>query len=166
MQVEFRDELLQLGHPAHRVLIGGTLNNPVRSWLGKGFRRVDSETGRGYNYFHRPGRGDRFTFPMLTRLSLSALDEQPVFGLIYWAFASPVGAVNMIDEVRRFPDNVYLGFEFCVFTAGQRTVPIPFLLHGPRRRLPRATSAPWSVASRPPTEFVRPSRTTPRDGEH
>ena len=107
-----------------------TLANPAARWLSKGFRPVDASTGRGYNSFSLLGRTVR-TFPMATRIAPSRFDGLPAYELVYRAYRSPLGAANMIDEVRRIDEDRYLGLGTCSLTRGTGRVPLPFLLEGP-----------------------------------
>ncbi|MGI5170444.1 hypothetical protein ACQEU3_39460 [Spirillospora sp. CA-253888] len=107
-----------------------TVSNPFAPWLCKAFRPADGRTGRGYNTFRELGRV-RQRYAMHTLIAPSRYDGRPAYTLIYRAYASMCGAINMVDEVRRAAPGVYLGIGTWGFTARQRRVPLPFLLTGP-----------------------------------
>lgn len=107
----------------------GCLRNPFWPgwWLGKAFRRVNENEGRGYNRFRHLGRLVE-RFPMRTLIAPSRFDGRPAFQLVYRAYHSACGGVHMVDEVRRVASGTYL----LIGTFGfQRYVPNPFLLTGP-----------------------------------
>ena len=106
------------------------VSNPLAPWLGKAFRPVDGQTGRGYNTFRRFGRVRR-RYAMRTLIAPSRYDGRPAYTLVYRAYTSLCGAINMVDEVRRAAPGVYLGIGTWGFTARQRRIPLPFLLTGP-----------------------------------
>ncbi|TCJ96408.1 hypothetical protein [Nocardia alba] len=104
--------------------------NPLGPWLCKAFRPVDANGGRGYNTFGEFGQV-RQRYPMRTLLAPSRYDGAPAYTLIYRAYISMCGSINMVDEVRRAAPGVYLGLGTWGFTDSQRRVPRPFLLTGP-----------------------------------
>ncbi|MGC4991785.1 hypothetical protein [Nocardia salmonicida] len=104
--------------------------NPLRPWLCKAFRPVDENSGRGYNTFGESGQV-RQRYPMCTQLAPSRYDGAPAYTLIYRAYTSLCGSINMVDEVRRAAPGVYLGMGTWGFTDAQRRIPRPFLLTGP-----------------------------------
>ncbi|MFE9789795.1 hypothetical protein ACFYO7_30920 [Nocardia salmonicida] len=104
--------------------------NPLGPWLCKAFRPVDENSGRGYNTFGEFGQV-RQRYPMRTLLAPSRYDGAPAYTLVYRAYTSMCGSINMVDEVRRAASGVYLGMGTWGFTAAQRRVPRPFVLTGP-----------------------------------
>ncbi|MEO3784075.1 hypothetical protein ABGB12_12135 [Actinocorallia sp. B10E7] len=106
------------------------VENPLGTWLCKGFRPVDEDGGRGYNTFDQFGRV-RQRYPMRTLLAPSRYDGAPAYTLLYRAYVSMCGMIHMVDEVRRAAPGVYLGMGTWGFTDAQRRVPRPFLLTGP-----------------------------------
>jgi hypothetical protein len=87
--------------------------------------------GQGYNSYKRGGKV-RHVFPMNTRIAKSILDGKDDFELDYTAYRSGAGFVNMIDEVRKVNDDLYLGIGFWGYFKRQRRVPFFFALSGPR----------------------------------
>ena len=55
-------------------------------------------------------------------------DGRPAYTLVYRAYHSFCGDINMVDEVRRLGDGLYLGIGTWGFTERQRRVALPFLL--------------------------------------
>lgn len=104
-----------------------TVNGPGRTWRSKAFRPVDEVSGRGYNTFvKRSGVVQRY--PMATQMALSRFDGQPAYCLVYRAFNSVCGYINMVDEIRSAGPGVYLGIGTWGFTDRQRRIPLPFVL--------------------------------------
>ena len=131
MQGEYAAELLR--QPTLLATVAGwaSVVNPLMPWLCKAFRPVDASTGRGYNTFRRLGRIVQL-FPMQTLIAPSRYDGQPAYTLVYRAYHSLCGDINMVDEVRRLAPGLYLGIGTWGFSAGQRQVALPFLLQGPQ----------------------------------
>lgn len=153
MNGEYAARLLRqptaFAHLAGLVSVG----NPLMPWLVKAFRPVDGESGRGYNTFRQLGRIVQ-KFPMITRIADSRFDGQPAYHLIYRAFDSMCGDINMVDEVRRLAPGVYLGIGTWGFTDKQRATPLPFLLE--------ATGEPYrGDIGRPRSGFTLGAREIP-----
>lgn len=127
MNGEYAATLLQ--QPSVLAAVSGwaSVVNPLMPWLCKSFRPVDADTGRGYNTFKRLGRVIQL-FPMQTVIAPSRYDGQPAYTLIYRAYHSLCGDINMVDEVRRLGDGLYLGIGTWGFSERQRRVALPFLL--------------------------------------
>jgi hypothetical protein len=118
-----------LRQPSRIAEINGylTVRSPLRPWRSKGFRPVDASSGRGYNSFTPRGKVIQ-RYPMDTRLAPSRYDGESAYTLIYAAFRSICGVINMVDEVRRVSDGLYLGIGTFGFTGAQRQIPLPFAL--------------------------------------
>lgn len=127
MNGEYAASLLR--QPSVLAAVSGwaTVVNPLMPWLCKSFRPVDAETGRGYNTFNRLGRVIQL-FPMQTVIAPSRYDGKPAYTLVYRAYHSLCGDINMVDEVRRLGDGLYLGIGTWGFSERQRRVALPFLL--------------------------------------
>jgi hypothetical protein len=100
---------------------------PFKSWLSKGFRPVSESEGRGYNSFRMLGRTVR-QFPMRTLIAPSRFDGRPSYTLVYRAYRSTCGVMNMVDELRRVDQSLYLGIGTWGYSDKQRRVPLPFAL--------------------------------------
>jgi len=111
------------------------LYNPIFPgiWVGKAFRPVSEIAGRGYNYFRRGSSRIVQRFPMKTLIAPSRYDRRPAYQLVYRAFSSICGWVNMVDELRRVDHGRYLLIGTFGFTARQRHCDSYFLLEGPFR---------------------------------
>ena len=118
-----------LRQPGPIATIGGYLavRTPLMPWRSKGFRPVDETAGRGYNSFAPGGKLIR-RYPMDTQIAPSRYDGRPAYTLIYAAYRSTCGWINMVDEVRRVADGLYLGIGTWGFTDRQRRVALPFVL--------------------------------------
>jgi len=127
MNGEYAASLLR--QPSVLAAVSGwaSVVNPLMPWLCKSFRPVDAETGRGHNTFKRLGRVIQL-FPMQTVIAPSRYDGKPAYTLVYRAYHSLCGDINMVDEVRRLGDGLYLGIGTWGFSERQRRVALPFLL--------------------------------------
>lgn len=130
MHGEYRATLLR--QPNLPATIAGRLivGNPLAPWLCKAFRPVTADSGRGYNTFS-VARHVIQRYPMHTCIAPSRYDGKPAYQLIYRAYASACGDINMVDEVRRLAPGAYLGMGTWGFTDAQRRIALPFLLEGP-----------------------------------
>ncbi|MBI9077283.1 MAG: hypothetical protein JEZ02_17885 [Desulfatibacillum sp.] len=132
MNGEYKANLMDhgnfLNNMASNLLIGTSLFDGV--WLCKCFTPESGTQGWGYNSFRKSGRVVR-KYPMKTSIVKSRFDGRDVFQLYYPGFKSRIGAINMVDEVRKVNDNLYLGVGTWGFTKKQRMIPLPFTLSGP-----------------------------------
>jgi len=99
-------------------------------WLCKCFEPITGNTGHGYNSFRKSGRVIR-KFPMKTGIAKSIYDGKDVFQLDYTAYKTLLGGMNMVDEVRKVRDNLYLGIGSTGLTKKHRFWPMSFTLSGP-----------------------------------
>lgn len=127
MNGDYSSELLRQPTALATVLGRGAVDRPMWRWRSKGFRPVDSRTGRGYNSFDVGSRVLQ-RYPMQTRLGPSRFDGRPAYHLLYPAYRSTCGAIGMVDELRVAGDGVFLGVGTWGFSDTQRHVPLPFLL--------------------------------------
>jgi hypothetical protein len=109
-----------------------TVGLPFKPWLSKAFRPVSESEGRGYNTFRQFGKVVQ-RYPMSTVIAPSRYDGRPSYTLNYRAYRSFCGAINMVDEVRRVEDGLYLGIGTWGFTRRQRLIPLPFALQSTAR---------------------------------
>lgn len=132
MHGEYAAALLRHPHPLLDLLSKYTLaKSPLDGrWLCKAFRPVNASEGRGYNTFERFGRV-RQDYPMMTLMAPSRYDGKPAYQLVYRAYGSLFGYVNMVDEIRRLEDGLYLGIGTWGLTYNMRQLAYPFLLSGP-----------------------------------
>ncbi|MBL4703450.1 MAG: hypothetical protein JKY54_02955, partial [Flavobacteriales bacterium] len=64
-------------------------------------------------------------------MALSRFDSKPIFQLTYSAYPTLLAKINMIDEIRKVEEGIYLGIGTVGFTKKQRMTPLPFCLIGP-----------------------------------
>lgn len=123
-----------LSQPNLAAEIGGffAVGLPFSPWLSKGFRPVNETEGRGYNSFRQRGKVVR-RYPMRTLIAPSRYDGRPSYTLIYKAYRSTCGMINMVDEVRRIDDDLFLAIGTWGFTKRQRQIPLPFALRSTDR---------------------------------
>jgi hypothetical protein len=135
MEGEWRGYLLDTGRfwlikrPVAHFALNSSLNQG--RWLGKGFSMTSDSKGHGYNSYERFGK-TRHVYPMRTRMAKSVFDGRDDFELDYTAYHSGAGFVNMIDEVRKVNDELYLGIGLWGYFRRQRRIPFFFALSGPR----------------------------------
>lgn len=144
MNGEYSATLLPQLHPLIELLGRWSIFNPLYPgyWFAKGFspdgqeggqddsHAKDQRTGNGYNLFrHRNRIVTRW--PMQTLIHPSRFDGKPAYQLVYPAYRSIVGRLNMIDEIRRIDEGLYLGFGTCGFGSRMRSLRLPFALQGP-----------------------------------
>jgi len=150
MEGEFKGQLLDTGRfwfikgPLAYFALKSSLNKG--RWLGKGFTSDSEEAGHGYNTYRRFGKIIH-VFPMKTRIAPSVFDGRDCFELDYTAYHSGAGFINMIDEVRKVNDELYLGIGTWGYFRRQRRIPFFFSLSGPR--------APYAGIDRPHRERHR-----------
>lgn len=79
-------------------------------WLGKAYRSLPHErwSGQGYNRLQMPdgvARNSKFGW----EIAPSTVDGRPALIMTYAAFRNWCGGQDLVDEVRRAGDGVYLG---------------------------------------------------------
>ncbi len=129
MQGEYRATLLKQPN-VFATLSGLIINNPFLDWQTKAFRPVDDAYGRGYNTFIQKNKIIQ-KFPMQTTITTSKYDSKPIYQLFYKRYKSFCGDINMVDEVRKVDENLYLGIGTWGFWKKQRMIAYPFMLEGP-----------------------------------
>lgn len=132
MDGEYEAALLDQGNPIKNASGKLFLNNPLLfgRWLCKAFTPGDGDPGHGYNSFRKFGKVVR-KFRMETRIVPSRFDGKDVFRLYYPAYRSFTGNINMVDEVRKVHEGLYLGLGTWGFSEKQRLIRLPFYLSGP-----------------------------------
>lgn len=147
LEGEYAGAIPDGGDPAVRdALAKGIFNEqtPFGCWLGKAVTRTADGAGEGYNYCRRPGGRIVRHLRYGTAMEASYVDGQTVFTIRYAAFKNNSGAHDLVDEVRRVDDGLYL----CVSTTrteqGGRSAPGAFILSGP--------TGPWVGVDDPDLE--------------
>ena len=137
MQGEFRGDILDTGRfwLIKDICVHWALNSNFNCgrWLGKGFAKDSDSEGHGYNSYLRFGKISHI-YPMKTKIAKSIFDGKDQFELDYTVFNSGSGLINMVDEVRKINDNLYLGIGTWGYFKWQRRIPWFFALSGPRGR--------------------------------
>jgi len=131
---EYRGYIPDGGDAAAREQIARTMFNeraPFGYWLGKAFTPTTPAAGEGYNCYRRPdGRVYRF-LRFGTGREPSILDGRPSFVIRYARFNNVCGERDLVDEVRRLEDGLYLAISTTRAADGSRTPPGAFFLSGP-----------------------------------
>ncbi|MBN1364190.1 MAG: hypothetical protein JW976_05225 [Syntrophaceae bacterium] len=135
MQGEFRGDILDTGRFwfIKDICAHFALNSYFSrgKWLGKGFAKTTESEGYGYNSYLKFGKINHI-YPMKTKIAKSVFDGKDEFELDYTVYKSTAGFVNMVDEVRKVNDNLYLGIGTWGYCKAQRRIPWFFALSGPR----------------------------------
>ncbi|NIO82507.1 MAG: hypothetical protein GTN53_18105 [Candidatus Aminicenantes bacterium] len=132
MNGEYKADLLDQGTVIKNAMSKFLLFNPFLfgHWLCKAFKTEGENHGHGYNSFRKFGKVIR-KFRMKTEIVPSRYDGKDVFQLYYPAYSSITGIINMVDEIRKIHDGLYLGIGTWGFTKKQVMIPGPFCLSGP-----------------------------------
>jgi hypothetical protein len=137
MQGEFRGYLLNTGPFwfIRDICAHFALNSHFSHgrWLGKGFESVSEKEGRGYNFYLKFWNVN-YVYPMKTYIGKSVYDGKDEFELDYTVYYSMAGFINMVDEVRRVNNDLYLGIGTWGYFRKWRRIPWFFALTGPRGR--------------------------------
>lgn len=131
---EFTGHVPDGGDPEARKRIDERMfneNSWLGYWLGKAYRVTGENQGEGYNMGRRPGgQVDRF-LRFGTHVGDSQIDGRPSVVMTYGSFNNPSGERDLVDEIRRLSDGIYLGLGTTRLPDGSRTPPGPFVLTGP-----------------------------------
>lgn len=101
-------------------------------WKGKAYTPKTSTTGEGYNRYVIDGK-ERHHLRFGTDMNVSLFDDKPTLRMRYGAFKN-ISAVNdLIDEVRKLDEGIYLCTGASLDGKGKRSRPTPFCLTGPIR---------------------------------
>lgn len=110
-------------------------DGPLGYWLGKAYTPLSHSKGDGYNCWRRPGgKVDRY-MRFGTEMGTSLIDGKPALMMYYGAYRHqfvPEGKQNnLVDEIRKLADGVYLGVGTTLNEDGTRSAPGHFALMGP-----------------------------------
>ncbi len=157
-----RDELLELYKtlPApsfeemdgefdgHTLDTGSELGNQYSEWImnktamgvwkGKAYTPKTSTIGEGYNRYVIDGK-EKHHLRFGTDMSVSLFDEKPTFRMRYAAFKNLSARNDLIDEIRKLDDGIYLCTGAALDKDGNRGRPTPFCLTGPIREYDHET---------------------------
>ena len=87
-------------------------DSPCGFWLGKAYTPGGGGKGEGYNSFRETDGTVRRYRRFATEIGPSSLDGRPSLIMYYRAFHNYGGEIDVVDDVRRVADGVYL----CVYT--------------------------------------------------
>ncbi|HIF09598.1 MAG TPA: hypothetical protein EYQ81_06960, partial [Sneathiellales bacterium] len=92
--------------------------SPCGYWLGKAYKPGRGGQGEGYNYFRETDGSVRRYRRFATEIGRSTLDGRPSLIMYYRAFHNYAGDMDLVDEIRRVDDGVYL----CLYTGTEAVV--------------------------------------------
>lgn len=100
-------------------------------WLGKAYKPTGDDVGEGYNHWRRSGGAVERNLRFGTHMGDSRLDGRPALIMTYASFDNRSGAVDLVDEIRKLGDGLYLGAATVQKPDGTRSKPGCFVLVGP-----------------------------------
>jgi len=157
-----RDELLELyktlspppfeemngEYDGYTLDTGSELGNQMSDWImnktamgvwkGKAYTPKTSSTGEGYNRYVIDGK-ERHHLRFATNMSASLFDDKSTLIMRYGAFKNLSARNDLIDEVRKLDDGIYLCTGAALDADGNRGQPTPFCLTGPIREYDHET---------------------------
>lgn len=101
-------------------------------WKGKAYTPKTSTTGEGYNRYVIDGK-ERHHLRFGTDMSISLFDGKSTLRMKYAAFKNVSARNDLIDEVRKLDEGIYLCTGAALDAEGKRGGPTPFCLTGPIR---------------------------------
>ncbi|MHA1727490.1 MAG: hypothetical protein ACTSWY_02005 [Promethearchaeota archaeon] len=107
-------------------------------WKGKGYTPKTATTGEGYNRYVIDGK-ERHHLRFGTDMNVSLFDGKPTLRMRYGAFKNLSGRNDLIDEVRKLDNGIYLCTGAGLDENGKRGKPTPFCLTGPIREYDHKT---------------------------
>ena len=99
-------------------------------WLRKAFHPTSAAQGQGHNVW-RKARGIIRRMRYGTYAGASLIDGKPAFLVRYGDFKTPAGDIDLVDEIRKLDDGLYIGAATSRNADGTRSEPDLFLLSGP-----------------------------------
>lgn len=113
-------------------------------WLGKAFRATSADAGEGYNIWSRLGGRIRRFHRFSTCIAPSLVDGRPSLHLRYASFRNQAADTDLVDELRVYGDQIFVGAATRGAPEGGRTSPTAFVMIGPGQ--------PWRGADNPDLE--------------
>ena len=127
-------------YDGHTLDTGSELGNQMSEWVmnktamgvwkGKAYTPKTSTTGEGYNRYVIDGK-ERHHLRFGTDIDVSFFDNRPILRMRYKAFKNLFAISDVIDEVRKLDNGIYLCFSSRIDENGKRGEPSPFCLTGP-----------------------------------
>ncbi|MFW9897522.1 MAG: hypothetical protein ACFFD7_17080 [Candidatus Thorarchaeota archaeon] len=139
MDGEYDGHTLDTGSEVGNQMSEWVMNKTAMGvWKGKAYTPITSTTGEGYNRYVIDGK-ERHHLRFATEMNVSLFDGKPTLRMRYGAFKN-VSAINdLIDEVRKLDDGIYLCTGAALNEKGERGPPTPFCLTGPIREYDNET---------------------------
>ena len=109
-------------------------NSAIGYWLGKAYTPLTATTGDGYNRWRRPGGNVERNIRFGTEMGPSLIDGKPALLMYYGAYVRADGSQprsDLVDEIRKLADGVYLGMGTTKESDGSRSQPGHFAMVGP-----------------------------------
>lgn len=109
-------------------------NSAIGYWLGKAYTPLTETTGDGYNRWRRPGDKVERNIRFGTEMGPSLIDGKPALLMYYGAYVRADGSQprsDLVDEIRKLADGVYLGMGTTKESDGSRSQPGHFAMVGP-----------------------------------
>ncbi|MFW9881396.1 MAG: hypothetical protein ACFFG0_50675 [Candidatus Thorarchaeota archaeon] len=135
-------------YDGHTLDTGSDLGNQMSEWVmnktamgiwkGKAYSPKTSTTGEGYNRYIIDGK-ERHHLRFATDMNISLFDGKPTLRMRYGAFKNISARNDLIDEVRKLGDGIYLCTGAALDEKGKRGPPTPFCLTGPIREYDHET---------------------------
>lgn len=139
MNGEYDGHTLDTGSEAGNRASEWVMNKTAMGvWKGKAFFPITSTTGEGYNRYVINGK-ERHHLRFGTDMNVSLFDGKPTLRMRYGAFKNISGSSDLIDEVRKLDEGIYLCTGASLDAKGKRSRPTPFCLTGPIREYDHET---------------------------
>jgi hypothetical protein len=115
-------------------------------WLGKAYSPLSKTRGDGYNHWRRPGGKVERNLRFATEMGTSLIDGKPSLMMYYGAYDNRARERDLVDEIRKLADGIYLGLGASKNPDGTRSEPGHFALAGP--------IGPWVGVDDPTLELI------------
>lgn len=133
MKGEFNGHTLDTGSEYGNQMSEWIMNKTAMGiWKGKAYTPTTSTTGEGYNRYVIDGK-ERHHLRFGTDMNISLFDGKPTLRMRYGAFKNLSARIDLVDEVRKLDEGIYLCTGASLDQNGDRTPPTPFCLTGPIR---------------------------------
>ncbi|MHA1985397.1 MAG: hypothetical protein ACW98D_02050 [Promethearchaeota archaeon] len=139
MDGEFDGHTLDTGSEMGNQMSEWVMNKTAMGvWKGKAYTPSTSTTGEGYNRYVIDGK-ERHHLRFGTDMNVSLFDGKPTLRMRYGAFKNVSARNDLIDEVRKLDEGIYLCTGAALDAKGKRGPPTPFCLTGPIREYDHET---------------------------
>jgi len=139
MDGEFDGHTLDTGSDLGNQMSDWVMNKTAMGvWKGKAYTPKTSTTGEGYNRYVIDGK-ERHHLRFGTEMNVSLFDGNPTLRMKYGAFKNLSARNDLIDEVRKLDEGIYLCTGAALDKDGNRGSPTPFCLTGPIQKYDHET---------------------------